>query len=644
MNEWRGIFVYFVNKRLDLPEYAVFLSLNDLLVDAKIHKYLAKPIEKRREGNGLEVFKHLKPYYWPDRRFLFISIVSMAFMTATGLAYPYLLMYLIDDVIKAGKYEWVPQLSLLVIAVISLKGLFQFLNSYCGGLFGNAIAYNLRNELYKKLQYLSFQYYDTAKTGDLMSRLTADLEAVRHFLAYGLAQILNMFFMVAFGATMMLTISWKLTLISLVSLPFLAFTALRFEGRIHPAFRVMRQAMSNLTTAVQENITGVRTVKSFAREPHEVEKFDVRSVEYKSNQLDAAFIWAKYFPVMEFFANLCIVILLGVGGYMVIQESLSLGELVMFSSLIWYIIVPMWELGFHINNYTQSKASGERVLEILNHYVHVKDHDRAVALQDDEIKGHVRFENVTFNYVDKQPALKKFSLDAPPGSIIGLLGSTGSGKSTVIQLLLRAYNVADGRITLDGEDIKDISLSSLRKNIAIVFQETFLFSASIRNNIAYGNRNVSMEKIIQAAKWAKAHEFIMELPAGYDTIVGERGMGLSGGQKQRISIARALLGNPKILVLDDATSAVDMETEHEIQSGFQEVMAGRTTFIIAHRISSLKHADQILVLDKGEVVQRGTHEQLLREEGPYLETYRTQYADHPNLQAILSERKRKVAR
>jgi ATP-binding cassette subfamily B multidrug efflux pump len=433
--------------------------------------------------------------------------------------------------------------------------------------------------------------------------------------------------MLAFGSAMMFTINWKLTLLTLVFMPFLVIAASKFESKIHPAFRTIRQSMSDLTTAVQENITGVRTVKSFARESHEVKRFMVHSAEYKSSNLLSAEIWAKYFPVMELFANLSVVILLGAGGYMVIQEQMKIGELVAFFSLIWYIIGPLWGIGFHINNFTQSKASGERVLEILNHYVHVKDKANPITLLSAQVKGFVTFEDVNFAYPDKKPALIDLRIDAPPGSVIGILGGTGSGKSTIIQLLFRAYNLKSGRITLDGYNINDISLESLRSQIAVVFQETFLFSASIRNNIAYGIRDISNDQIIQAAKLAKAHDFIMELPLGYETIVGERGLGLSGGQKQRIAIARALLKDPKILILDDATSAVDMETEHEIQAGFREVMKGRTTFIIAHRISSLRHADEIIVLDQGKVVQRGTHTELLRQSGAYAKTYQIQYAD-----------------
>lgn len=459
-----------------------------------------------------------------------------------------------------------------------------------------------------------------------MSRLTGDLEAIRMFIGFGFAQLLNMLLMVTFGAIMMLTISWQLTLVTLVAMPFLVVAALKFESKIHPAFQEMRLALSSLTTAVQENITGVRTVKSFAREPHEVEKFSGRNERYKSNQIFASGIWARYFPLMELFANISVVILLVVGGTMVINESITLGQLVAFFSLIWYIIGPLWGIGFHINNYTQSKASGERVLELLNQPIDVKDRENAVDLVPSEVKGHVVFDGVTFAYGNKMAAVKDINIDAPPGTVIGLLGGTGSGKSTIIQLLMHAYNVNQGTIKLDGVNINDIKVRSLRSQIATVFQETFLFSSSIKNNIAYGMKDVSMDEIIRVAKLAKAHDFIMEMN-GYDTIVGERGMGLSGGQKQRIAIARALLKDPKILILDDATSAVDMETEHEIQAGFQEVMRGRTTFIIAHRISSLRHADEILVLDEGKIVQRGKHNDLIAVPGPYQDVYKIQYAD-----------------
>ncbi|RUT48320.1 ABC transporter ATP-binding protein [Paenibacillus anaericanus] len=576
----------------------------------------------------MDVLRQLRGFYRERLNYLILSILCLAAATALGLVYPQLLRKLIDDVIKPGNYGDVLWIAITAVSVVVVKALLQFLHGFFGGRLGNFLAYRLRNACYEKLQFLSFRYYDTAKTGDLMSRLTGDLEAIRNFVGFGFAQILNLVLMVAFGSTMMMTISWKLTLLTMITIPFLAGVALKFESKIHPAFQEMRQALSSLTSAVQENVMGVRTVKSFAREPYEMEKFSHRNERYKDNQIFAAILWSKFFPVMELLASISVAVLLLAGGTFVIKGEMTLGELVAFFSLIWYIIGPMWGLGFHINNYTQSKASGERVLEILNQQIDVRDKPNATVLDPLKVKGFVEFDHVTFAYGNKMPAVTDIDFKAAPGSVIGFLGGTGSGKSTIIQLLMRAYNVNEGSIRLDGQNISDISVHSLRSQISTVFQETFLFSSSILNNISYGMNNVTMDDVERAAKLAKAHEFIMEMPDGYDTVVGERGMGLSGGQKQRIAIARALLKNPKILILDDATSAVDMETEQEIQSGFQEVMRGRTTFIIAHRISSLRHADEILVLDEGNVVQRGTHKELIQVPGPYQEVYRIQYADH----------------
>ncbi|MFC3749165.1 ABC transporter ATP-binding protein [Paenibacillus sp. GCM10012306] len=576
----------------------------------------------------MDVLRQLRGFYREKLHLLILSIVCLAAATAVGLITPNLLRRLIDDVIVPMKFTEVPVLALTVLVVVIVKACLQFAHGFFGGRLGNFLAYRLRNACYEKLQFLSFRYYDTAKTGDLMSRLTGDLEAIRMFIGFGFAQLLNVFFMVLFGSIMMFSINWQLTLITLITMPFLAIVALKFESKIHPAFQEMRLALSSLTTAVQENVTGVRTVKSFARENHEVEKFSHRNERYKDNQIFAAVLWSKYFPAMELLASISVAILLGVGGTLVIHEKMSLGELVAFFSLIWYIIGPVWGLGFHINNYTQSKASGERVLEVLNQKIDVKDSETARELVHNEVRGDVAFNHVTFAYGNKMPAVTDIDFEAKAGSVIGFLGGTGSGKSTIIQLMMRAYDVDQGNITLDGVDVREYSVRSLRSQIATVFQETFLFSSSIRNNIAYGLKNVSMEEIVRAAQLAKAHDFIMEMPEGYDTVVGERGMGLSGGQKQRIAIARALLKNPRILILDDATSAVDMETEHEIQTGFQEVMRGRTTLIIAHRISSLRHADQIIVMNEGHVQQRGTHKELIEVPGPYQDVYRIQYADY----------------
>jgi len=581
----------------------------------------------------LDVFRGLKAFFWQDKGFLLGAVLGLAAATALGLVYPLLLRVLIDDMIIPGEFDGLVALALLAVGIVILKAGCQYVHGFSGGRLGNRLAYRLRNASYEKLQVLPFSFYDSARTGDLMSRLTADIEGIRNFIGFGFAQLMNTAFLVLFGFTMMAIIDWPLMLMTLAIIPVLSYVAIRFELHIHPVFRSIRAAVGRLTVSVQENIMGVRTVKSFASEKHEMNKFKGGNENYRDNHLALAAVWAKYFPVIEFIANLSVVLLLLAGGIRVIHGSLSLGSLVSLNGMLGMIVAPLWTLGFQINNYTQSKAAGERLLELLHQPVTIRSADRALELKDDNVQGHVQFEDVSFRYPnhEHQPsALLGFNLDVPPGSVIGLLGGTGSGKSTVVQLLLRAYDVGEGAITLDGVDIRHIELESLRRQTAIVFQESFLFSTTIRENIAYGNADASEDAIVEAAKLAQAHDFIMELPLGYDTIVGERGMGLSGGQKQRIAIARALLLRPKILILDDSTSALDMETEHVIQQSLRKVMAGRTTFIIAHRISSLRHADEIVVLDRGRVVQRGKHEQLLRQPGLYRETYRTQYADRPD--------------
>lgn len=580
----------------------------------------------------MDVFRALQRFFWQDKKFMIGSVAGLAIATALGLVYPLLLKTLIDDMIVPGEYDGVAALVFAAVGMICLKACFQYVHGFSGSRVGNRLAYRLRNACYEKLQRLSFSYYDTARTGDLMSRLTADIEGIRNFIGFGLAQLLNTGFLLVFGFAMMFAIDWKLTLMLFVLIPVIGFIAIRFEQNIHPVFRSIRVAVGRLTVIVQENITGVRTVKSFAREPFELKKFAKGNVSYRDNHLQLADVWAKYFPVIEFVANLSVAALLLAGGWRVINGSLSLGELVAMSGMLGMVVAPLWNLGFQINNYTQSKASGERLLELMNQHVAVRNAEHALVLDDAKAKGHVRFDDVSFRYANRehQPsALLGFDLDAPPGSVIGLLGGTGSGKSSAVSLLLRAYDVGEGSVTFDGVDVRHIELASLRRQMAIVFQESFLFSTTIKENIRYGKPDATMEEIEEAARLAQADGFIGELPLGYDTIVGERGMGLSGGQKQRIAIARALLLKPKVLILDDATSALDMETEHLIQQSLREVMKDRTVFVIAHRISSLRSADEIVVLDRGRVVQRGVHDKLIKQPGLYRETYRIQYADRP---------------
>ncbi|RTR32378.1 ABC transporter ATP-binding protein [Robertmurraya yapensis] len=571
-------------------------------------------------------FKKLKEFYWPYKKYFLWSILFMLLITGITVVYPIILQITIDEVVLGGKYEWIPYLALGFIGIMIIKGAGTYIHQYTGELFGITSVYKLRNALYGKLQYLPFRYYDNAKTGDLMSRLTSDVEGFRFFLSFGFSELLRLIVLIATTFGVMFYYSPSLTFVTLATLPFLAIVVYKFEKSVHPAFRGIRKSFGKLNTNVQENISGINTVKSLSREDFVIDKFNSSNGDYKDKYLFTSSIWAKYFPLMEFLGNISVVLLFSYGGYLVINDSLQPGELVAFYSLVGYIIWPIANLGFVINLFSQSKASGERLLEILEEDNEITDMDDAI--QANKLKGDVEFQNVTLRYgEDDQEALYDISFKASPGKVIGLIGSTGSGKTSLTQLMTRFYEPIRGDVLIDGVSVKNYSLHSLRSNIGFVLQESFLFSSSIKANISYGRPDATMEEIIDAAKRAQAHEFIMELPDGYDTMLGERGMGLSGGQKQRIAIARSICVDPSILILDDATSAVDMETEFQIQKALKEVMKGRTTFIIAHRISSLKHADEILVLENGKIVERGTHEFLLSNDGPYQRIYNIQYQD-----------------
>jgi ATP-binding cassette, subfamily B, multidrug efflux pump len=578
----------------------------------------------------METFKKLKAYYWPYKKYFFISMFFLLFVTGITVVYPIILQKTIDDVILQGNYKWIPYLAFGFVGIMILKGITTFIQQYYGDLFGITSVYRLRNELYEKLQFLPFSYYDNAKTGDLMSRLTADVEAFRFFLSFGFTELLRFFLLITVSFGVMFYYSPSLTFVTLGSLPFLAITVYKFDKAVHPAFRGIRKSFGKLNTNVQENISGINTVKSLSREEFQINKFNSSNGDYKDKYLFTSDIWAKYFPLMEFLGNISVVTLLAYGGYLVMNGNLQPGELVAFYSLVWYIIWPIMNLGFTINLFSQSKASGERLLEILEVDEKIKDHDAVVHVE--RMKGEVEFNHVTLNYTEHdEAALEDITFRAESGKVIGLIGSTGSGKTSITQLMTRFYEPTKGEILIDGKTLNDYSLKSLRNNIGVVLQESFLFSSTIKANISYGRPEATMEEIIEAAKMAQAHDFITELPDGYDTKLGERGLGLSGGQKQRIAIARALCTDPSILILDDATSAVDMETEFRIQKALKNVMSDRTTFIIAHRISSLKHADEILVMENGKIVERGVHDFLLKNNGPYQRIYDIQYKDQKKI-------------
>ncbi|MCR6095976.1 ABC transporter ATP-binding protein [Salipaludibacillus agaradhaerens] len=575
----------------------------------------------------MDTFKRLKQFYWPYKRYFFLSIILLLFVSAFTVVYPIILQITIDDIVLEGNYQLVPYVAIGFFLITLLKSIAVYYHQFLGDLFGIQSVYELRNALYKKLQFLPFRYYDNARTGDLMSRLTADVEAFRFFLSFGFAQLINLAMLVGLSMGIMFYYSPLLAVVTLAALPFLIITVYRFDQKVHPAFSNIRKSLADMTTKAQENISGMTTVKSLSKENFEMGRFDEKNADYKNQFINTSNIWAKYFPFMELIGQICVVVLLAYGGWLVINGGIQPGVLVAFFSLIWYIIGPLMNLGFIINTFSQSKASGERLLQVLDEREDI--FDKPEAIEKHSLKGHVVFEEVSHRYGKEEDlALKEVSFEALPGQTIGLIGATGSGKTSITQLIARFYEPDRGCITIDGLPISNYTLKTLRKNIGVVLQESFLFSSSVKDNISYGNPSATMAEIIDAAKRADAHEFIETLPQGYDTVLGERGGGLSGGQKQRIAIARAICVNPSILILDDATSAVDMETEAKIQRAFREVMKGRTTFIIAHRISSLMHADDILVLDEGRIVERGTHEQLLQiTDGNYRRIYDIQFRD-----------------
>ncbi|GAE30055.1 ABC transporter ATP-binding protein [Alkalihalobacillus hemicellulosilyticus] len=577
----------------------------------------------------MDTFKRLKEFYWPFKSLFAWSLLALVVVTVMTVLYPMILAFTIDEAIENGRFELIPYLALTIMGTMIIKGGAVYVHQYLGDLFGIKAVRKLRDTLYEKLQFLPFRYYDNAKTGDLMSRLTADVEAFRFFLSFGCAQLLNIILLVGFSMSVMFYYSVPLTLVSMITIPFLAISVAKFDKRVHPGFRGIRKSLARLNTKVQENVSGMNTVKALSQEDEEITRFSQSNEDYRKKHIDLAKIWGRYFPLMEFLGNISAVILLAYGGYLTIQGSLQVGQLIAFFSLVWFIIGPIMQLGFIVNMFSQSKASGERLIEVLDESVRRDDAKKPVLQRKDDFVGEVIFNNVSLTYGAKQQqALKNISFEATKGKTIGLVGATGSGKSSIIQLITRFYERSSGDILIDGRSIDDYTLKELREQIGAVLQETFLFSSTIRDNIAYGRPNATMADIIDAAKRADAHEFIAELPDGYDTVLGERGLGLSGGQKQRIAIARSIIMDPRILILDDATSAVDMQTETKIQRAFQEVMKGRTTFVIAHRISSVKHADEILVLDQGEIIERGTHEELLRNtNGQYRRIYDIQNQD-----------------
>jgi ATP-binding cassette subfamily B protein len=565
--------------------------------------------------------RYLQPYWLQ----IALAYGAMLFATLLNLLIPQLLRVAIDRGLEQDNPTALLVAAGVILVVAVVRGAAGFVQRYFGEWLSFRAAYDLRNDFYTSLQGLPFAFHDQAHTGDLMSRATGDITETERFVGIGLMELLSTVLLVIGVVTAMLLMDVRLALLALIPLPILLVTTVRFGMTVRPQSRYVQDQLGVLSTTMQESLTGIRVVKAFAREPYEFEKFDRDNSIWFRLREGLIRLWGNNWPFFTFLIALSNFLLLFFGGPMVLEGVITVGVLFAMISYVLMLNGPAQRLGFLVNAAATADASASRVFEIMDTPNSVAQQPNAQPLT--QRRGQVVFEGVSFGYRDGLNVLQDISFDAQPGQVIALMGPTGSGKSSIINLIPRFYDPAAGRVLVDGADVRELTLDSLRGQIGIVLQEPFLFSASIAENIAYGRPGASQEEIQRAAQAANAHDFITGFPGGYATRVGERGVTLSGGQKQRIAIARALLYDPRILILDDSTSSVDTETEYIIQQALQTLMQGRTTFVIAQRLLTLKHADQILVLEHGRIVQRGRHEQLLAEDGLYRQIYDLQLRD-----------------
>ena len=553
---------------------------------------------------------------------MIIGILLTTAVSVLSVVNPYISGQIVDQVISGGKYDRLMPFIGCLIGVTIVMGVLRFLFQVAFETASQGVLYDMRDKVYRKLLEEDFAFYNKKRTGDLMSRQTGDMDAIRHFVAYVVYMVYQSVLMFVFALLMIFTVNTKLALAMLVVLPFTAFATCRQTKEVRPAFKRNRDCFSSLNAFVQENVSGNRVVKAFAKEDFEIEKFNKENDKFRAAQIDASKIWMKYVPIFEVLSYALTIILILYGGYMVIQGEITLGQLVTVNGYLWMLNNPLRQAGWLVNDISNFTTSVEKIYATYSEEPHVKTPVSGVVKK--HLKGEIEFKNVSYR-ADDEDIVMDVNFKVKPGQTVGIIGSTGAGKSTIMNLLCRFYDTTSGEVLVDGVNVRDMDLYNLRDNIGMAMQDVFLFSDTIEGNIAYGRPNCSFEEVKQAAIMADANHFIQALSDGYDTIVGERGVGLSGGQKQRISLARALLKDPSILILDDTTSAVDMETESYIQSQLKKLDNKCTIFVIAYRISSIRDADLILVMKDGHIIEQGNHEELLAKNGFYHKLYYSQF-------------------